>query len=107
MSRTILAAALATVLSCPAAADAIDGDWCGPDGKRLSIEGTEITTPGKATVQGEYNRHEFIYVAPQQDEDAGQKVFLRQLDEEQMHFYHMAGENLSVPELWKRCQIIS
>jgi len=27
-------------------ADAIDGDWCKADGKRMKIRGPEIVTPG-------------------------------------------------------------
>jgi hypothetical protein len=105
--RTKLVFLFAATLICPAAADAIDGDWCGPEGKRLNIKGPEIITPGGITMQGEYGRHEFIYVAPKEDKDAGKQVFLRLISEEEMNFYHVTGESLSAPELWKRCQITS
>src|SRR5690348_7437744 len=42
--------------ACPALADAIDGHWCFPDGKRMFIQGPAITTPDGSRIQGEYGR---------------------------------------------------
>jgi len=33
-------------------ADAIDGDWCSANGKRMSILGEKITTPGGNRING-------------------------------------------------------
>ena len=44
-------------------ADAIDGDWC-REGRHLSIDGPNITTPGGNAIQGDYDRHGFRYTAP-------------------------------------------
>jgi hypothetical protein len=47
-----------------ALADAIDGDWCHSDGKRMSISGPAIVTPGGRQMNGDYARHSFSYVIP-------------------------------------------
>ena len=44
----------------PALADAIDGDWCRSDGKRMTIRGPAIVTPGGRQTNGDYNRHFFF-----------------------------------------------
>ena len=63
---TISAAAMTLfVLSAaPARADAIDGDWCRPDGKHMSIRGPEIVTPMGTHTRGNYDRHAFSYAVP-------------------------------------------
>jgi hypothetical protein len=69
------AASLATVaLLAPterAWADAIDGNWCFADGRRLSIQGADLVTPGGKYMTGDYDRHAFAYVAPDGENSAG------------------------------------
>ncbi len=55
-------------------ADAIDGDWCNADGKRMSIRGPEIVTPGGKTTRGDYTRHSFAYIIPAGESGAGDAV---------------------------------
>jgi hypothetical protein len=55
-------------------ADAIDGDWCSTDGKRMSIRAEQITTPGGKQISGNYSRHAFDYVVPAGEEGAGDFV---------------------------------
>src|SRR5262245_15752432 len=45
-------------------ADAIDGDWCHSNGKRMSIRGPAIITPVGQETRGNYTRHFFSYVIP-------------------------------------------
>jgi hypothetical protein len=66
------------VLAKPAVADAIDGDWCGKKGLHLTIKGPDITTPYGVTLKGNYHRHEFSYIAPTGDADAGQEIYLNE-----------------------------
>jgi hypothetical protein len=47
----------ALLFAAPAQADAIDGDWCREDGKRMSIRGPDIVTPGGKAMRGDYSRH--------------------------------------------------
>jgi len=101
----LLAAALsaALLLSAGAArADAIDGDWCRPDGKRMSIRGPEIVTPGGTRMQGDYDRHFFQYVVPAGEPGAGEKVFIQLLSEYLAHARQGAAD--APVQVWNRCQ---
>ena len=55
-------------------ADAIDGDWCSANGKRMSILGEKITTPGGNRINGNYSRHAFDYVVPAGESGSGEIV---------------------------------
>ena len=55
-------------------ADAIDGDWCAANGKRMSILGAKITTPGGNRINGNYSRHAFDYVVPAGEDGSGETV---------------------------------
>jgi hypothetical protein len=92
-----------TLLAAPAFADAIDGDWCHkPDGRRFSIRGPEIVTPGGAHMQGDYSRHAFSYAVPLPEPGAGKTVFMTLLNENTVHL--RLGEALAAdPETWIRC----
>jgi hypothetical protein len=107
MFRACAVAAFVLVLAKPAMADAIDGDWCGDKGLHLTIKGPDITTPYGVTLKGNYHRHEFAYVAPTGDVDAGQQIYLKLLSEEYMNFYRLKGGALGEAELWRRCEVTS
>ena len=83
----------------PAHADAIDGDWCFSDGRRLTISGPEIVTPGGAKLTGDYDRHHFRYVVPAPEPGAGATVAMVLLSEIQMTLKPPAGED----QTWRRC----
>lgn len=91
------------LLAGPAFADAIDGDWChAPSGRRFSIRGPDIVTPGGAHLQGNYSRHAFSYAVPAPEPGAGQTVFMTLLNENTVHL--RLGEALAAnPETWIRC----
>jgi hypothetical protein len=55
--RMLTAAILLLAGGGSALADRIDGDWCRADGKRMSIHGPDIVTPGGKQIQGDYTRH--------------------------------------------------
>ena len=63
----------------PAFADAIDGDWCRADGKRMTIRGPAIVTPGGQQTNGDYSRHFFSYVIPPSEAGAGATVSIQLL----------------------------
>lgn len=53
--KTLVAALAFVLAAAPALADAIDGDWCHTkDGRRFTIRGPEIVTPGGKKMQGDY-----------------------------------------------------
>ena len=89
----------------PAAADAIDGDWCSRDGKRLTIRGPEIVTPGRNRLDGNYSRHGFSYTTPANEPEAGKTVFMILLSEYVMHLRIGAQPSGADPnDEWRRCQ---
>ena len=98
------AAGLALIMAATdsARADAIDGDWCRADGKRMSIRGPDITTPGGNRIQGDYSRHFFSYVIPVGEPGAGGTVSITLLSEYLAHA-RQGGADAPVQE-WRRCQ---
>lgn len=100
---SILGALLITGI-VPAAADAIDGNWCHPDGRRLSIRGPEIITPGGAKLEGQYGRHDFSYTAPGSEPAAGQTIFMLLVNENTVRLKAGSAPSSSDPvEVWTRC----
>ena len=81
-----------------AVADAIDGNWCLDNGSRLSINGSDIVTPGGRQIKGDYDRHHFSYVVPASEPGAGGTVAMVLLSEIQMRLKPPTGE-----QLWRRC----
>jgi hypothetical protein len=93
-----------TILACltaPAFADAIDGNWCHQDGRRFSIRGPEIVTPGGKTMQGNYSRHYYSYTPPTPERGAGQPINMTLMNENTVHLQY--GEASGPVEVWLRC----
>jgi len=107
MTHAFKLAILLGLFSTPALADRIDGNWCSKDGHQLSIMSSAIITPGGANLRGQYTRHEFSYVAPAGEPDAGTQIYLRLLGETAMNFYRLKDGALGEPELWQRCEVTS
>ena len=80
-------------------ADAIDGDWCHAAGRRITINGPDIVTPGGTRMKGDYDRHGFNYVVPAAEPGAGGTVAMILQGELQMHLKPPAGEG----QTWRRC----
>lgn len=89
------ATALLAVAATPARADAIDGDWCSDDGRRLTINGPDIVTPTGKQLKGEYDRHHFSYVEP----GSSGTVSMALISEIRMRLKPAAGDE----QLWRRC----
>ena len=98
-ASVLLALPLLAVFIGVARADAIDGDWCHGDGRRLSINGPDIVTPGGARLKGDYDRHHFSYVVPSSEPGAGATVTMVLLSEILMHLKPPSGEE----QTWRRC----
>jgi hypothetical protein len=98
-----LAAALGIFVASPesARADVIDGNWCHADGRRLSIRGPQIKTPGGTEMRGDYTRHSFVYVVPAGEPGSGQTVSMILLSEYLMHARQ--GGNDAPVQVWNRC----
>ncbi len=106
-SQGLMSCLMALALLAPserAWADAIDGNWCFADGRRMSISGPDLVTPGGKRMTGKYDRHAFAYVVPAGEPGAGATVFMVQLDEETIWVKtgtrpSEAGDS----ETWRRC----
>ena len=106
LSRTRVAmlglSAVLLGLSGQALADQLDGDWCFPrDGRNLTIQGDNIVTPSGTKTTGDYRRHTFSYVVPDNDPGAGAEVYIRQLNDLTMVLRQPDGTE----ETWKRCEL--
>ncbi len=90
------------ILSNPSLADQIDGDWCFPDdGRNLHIQGDDIVTPQGTSTKGDYTRHAFRYIVPDNDPGAGDEINMRQLNDQTMVLLRPDGTE----ETWKRCDL--
>jgi hypothetical protein len=96
-----LAAPLLIFSATESIADAIDGDWCNMDGKRMSIRGPEIVTPGGKQTRGDYTRHSFAYIVPAGETGAGDAVQIILRGE------HLAQARTGIGDTpwqdWRRC----
>jgi hypothetical protein len=100
--KFLLIAGALGLASAPAFSDAIDGDWCAPaDGRHVRIAGPSITTPTGRQTTGDYSRHAFSYVIPEGDPEAGETVYMRLLNDEEVS----VSDAGSSPEIWHRCEV--
>jgi hypothetical protein len=104
-ARTILCSILAAgAFSGTALADAIDGDWCN-SGRQFTIRGPEIVTPAGSAIRGNYDRHAFAYVVPENEPEAGAEIYMQLLNEETLRL--MVGSWNADGEVWRRCEFVS
>jgi hypothetical protein len=84
-------------------ADVIDGNWCHNDGRRFSIRGPEIVTPGGKTLAGNYSRHGFSYTAPAPEPGSGKTIVMALVNENTVRL--RVGETVpgAGEEVWVRC----
>ena len=101
-----LVSLMAVPLSAPvlfvaglARADTIDGTWCHADGRRLSINGPQLTMPGGKQIEGDNDRHGFAYVVPAFETDAGATISLVLNGGAQMRVISPTQPD----QLWRRC----
>ena len=100
LGMLILAGAVLAALPGEARADAIDGQWCAVDGKRIDINGPRIRTPGGTQMQGDYDRHGFRYVVPAAEPGAGGTVVMRLLSDNLMQ---LPPPGSTAVQQWNRC----
>ncbi len=92
-----------TMLTGPAYADAIDGNWCHNDGRRFSIRGPEIITPGGKRLEGNYSRHGFSYLAPPAEANAGLAIVMTLANENTVYLRYGEAAASGAQETWVRC----
>lgn len=91
---------VALLFAAPAArADAIDGNWCGPGGRRITIEGSSGVYAGAHQLEGRYTRHSYAFAIPQGAPDAGALVEMMLQGETRTSVRIDNGP----AEIWQRC----
>jgi hypothetical protein len=95
------------VLTSPARADKIDGDWCHLDGRHFTINYRDLTTPGGHHVTGDYGRHSFSYVVPDGEPDSGRTINMMLVNEQTVHLRVSGGDVAAPPQVFKRCEQVS
>ena len=90
------------LISRPAMADQIDGNWCSSDGRNVTIDGDKIRTPGGTVMTGEYERHSFRYVVPKDEPNAGMVILMVQVNDEIINVIEGKDTTLHV---WRRCKL--
>ena len=96
--------AISLVVMCGSAlADKIDGAWCNEAGSRVDIDGPKISLAGKTAFDGQYSRHEFLYTVPSGEDHAGDQIYMRLQDEEDMKSFTVKDGKGVDPVAWKRC----
>ncbi len=101
--KIAIAALALSALPLPAFADAIDGNWCHNDGRRFTIRGPEIVTPGGKHMEGNYSRHFFNYTVPVLESGAGETVFMTLANENTVYLRRGEQGSGSPQETWVRC----
>ena len=105
LRRSLVVAGLC-VVATPALSDAIDGDWCmGAD--HMHINGPTILTPGRNTIQGDYNRYRYSYVVPDKEPGAGGVVRMVMIRGTETIHVERPGGTVGSPEVWRRCKPVS
>lgn len=104
VSKLSIAALGLGLMSVPAFADQIDGDWCSPEGKHVNIKGPAVKTPGGTQMSGNYTRHAFSYVVPAAEPNPGSTIFMSQLNDTTVQVRE--GTPVAQPVIWKRCEHI-
>jgi hypothetical protein len=108
MNRKAIAAALSICTTLPLASGAIaqsppalDGDWCHADGKRLSVKGPDIVTPGGKPLRADYARTFASWVIPEGEPNAGMTITMMLLGSDRAHTREGAAD--TPPLEWRRC----
>ena len=105
MKCKAIVAALFICLSLPAHGQnyvqALDGDWCHADGKRLSVKGADIVLPGGKPLRADYARTYASWVVPQGEQNAGMTVTMMLVGSDRAHTREGAAD--TPPLEWRRC----
>lgn len=98
---------LVLTVSTPALADSIDGDWCNKDGSHIMIDRPSIALSNGAKIMGKYGRHEFSYIAPKGDQEAGKQIVFVLRSELEVRRVRDPQAMPEHEDLWRRCENIS
>jgi len=95
------------LVTIPACADVIDGDWCADDGRTITIDGPQIRIPSGKQITGEYSRHVFRYVGPIGDPEEAHDVRMQQWSDDDLRINRIVDGEAWPEEVWHRCKPIA
>jgi hypothetical protein len=109
LKSALLAAALICASTQAALADRIDGTWCSPEGRSVSIDGPNVVTSRGNAVNANYNRHHIDYAIPAGEPDEGGTFRADQLNDNQIQVVLIgaSGEPKGDAEIWTPCKPVS
>jgi hypothetical protein len=105
----ILTAVVLFTSTQAALADRIDGTWCSPDGKSVSVDGPNVVTSRGNAIFANYNRHHIDYIIPAGEPDEGSQFRADQLNDNQIRVVLIGagGEPKGEVEIWTPCKPVS
>ena len=97
------------VVAGSAHANRLDGIWCSPDGRRITVDGLDVITPGGQRTTGVYGTHDFSFAVPENERDAGAVIWMKLVDENTARVSTVSNEPSEPPPhgLWRRCAYTS
>jgi len=101
------AALVLVALGGSAWGDTVDGEWCSADGRRLIIDGADITTPDGSKTTGNYDAHHYLFTMPISEQNGGAEVDIVLVMDDTVHIRYLkepVGETALRPERWIRCK---
>ncbi len=109
LTLCVVMIAMLAVSTSSAVADQIDGTWCSPSGQTLSIDGSNVVTPGGNSVVARYDRHHIDYQIPEGEKGAGNRFAAEQLNDDQIRVTISSDgqPDSGAPEIWTPCKQIS
>lgn len=89
----------------PAQAGALDGTWCAPDGRRITVAGTDVLTPGGQRTTGAYNGQAFHFQVPPNEWDSGKSIWMVLKAPDSARVSTLAENQQGPPphDRWRRC----
>ena len=73
--------------------------------RHILIKGKQVVTPSGVQMEGDYGRHDFSFIIPAAEPDAGLKMQMRLAGETRV-YVTIAGK-AGEPQVWKRCEDVS
>ena len=89
----------------PALAGVLDGSWCAPDGRSITVAGTNVVTPGGQKTSGAYNKEAFHFRVPPGEWDAGKEIWMELKTPDSARVSSLSDHQQGPPphDRWRRC----
>ena len=100
---------LLIIAAAAAAAGGLDGIWCSPDGRRITVDGLDVITPGGQRTTGVYGKQVFSFPVPENEPDAGAVIWMKLVDGNTARVSTVSKQQSEPPPhgLWRRCAYTS